>query len=132
LGRYGETVRTTENPISLATRQQAVRKSSEKFANCKNTPILPRISAVDGAYLALFRSFGAKDMGVSWHGMTDREKLETLHREMHRIETTLSALLCDLDATWNGMKETRSELGKINKEVATLRSLWPNRYTRAG
>jgi hypothetical protein len=71
-------------------------------------------------------------MDTFWHGMTDREKLDTLHRQMHRIEATLSALLSDLDATWNGMKETRSELGKINKEVATLRSLWPARYSRTG
>ncbi len=51
---------------------------------------------------------------------------------MNRIETTLSALLSELDVTWNAMKETRSELGKINKDVATLRSLWPQKYSRTG
>ncbi len=64
--------------------------------------------------------------------MTDREKLEIVHRDMNRIETTLSALLSELDVTWNAMKETRSELGKLSKDVATLRSLWPQKYSRTG
>jgi len=71
-------------------------------------------------------------MNVLWHDLTDREKLESLQRQMHRIEITLSALLADFDATWSGMKETRAELGRINKEVATLRSLWPSKYSKAG
>ncbi len=69
---------------------------------------------------------------MHWNNMTDREKLEVVHRDMNRIETTLSALLSELDVTWNAMKETRSELSKINKDVATLRSLWPQKYSRAG
>jgi hypothetical protein len=71
-------------------------------------------------------------MDTHWNNMTDREKLEVVHRDMNRIETTLSALLSELDVTWNAMKETRSELSKINKDVATLRSLWPQKYSRAG
>lgn len=71
-------------------------------------------------------------MNLLWHQMSDHEKLESLQRQMHRIEIMLSALLTDFDATWTGMQETRTELGKINKEVATLRSLWPNRYSKAG
>ena len=71
-------------------------------------------------------------MDMHWNNMTDREKLEVVHRDMNRIETTLSALLSELDVTWNAMKETRSELSKINKDVATLRSLWPQKYSRAG
>ena len=57
--------------------------------------------------------------------MTDRERLEIVRSDMHRIEAMLSALLSELDLTWNAMKETRTELGKITKDVATLRSLWP-------
>lgn len=64
--------------------------------------------------------------------MSDHEKLEFLQRQMHRIEITLSALLTDFDATWSGMQETKTALGKINKEVATLRSLWPGKYAKAG
>jgi len=71
-------------------------------------------------------------MNLLWHQMSDHEKLESLQRQMHRIEIMLSALLTDFDATWNGMQETRTELGKINKEVATLRSLWPQKYSKAG
>jgi len=69
---------------------------------------------------------------MHWNNMTDREKLEVVRRDMNRIETTLSALLSELDVTWNAMKETRSELSKLNKDVATLRSLWPQKYSRAG
>ena len=64
--------------------------------------------------------------------MTDHEKLESLQRQMHRLEIMLSALLTDFDATWSGMQETRTELGRINKEVATLRALWPQKYSKAG
>ena len=64
--------------------------------------------------------------------MTDRERLEIVRSDMHRIEATLSALLSELDVTWNAMKETRTELGKITKDVATLRSLWPQKYSRTG
>ena len=64
--------------------------------------------------------------------MTDREKLEIVRCDMNRIETTLSALLSELDVTWNAMKETRAGSGKINKDVATLRALWPQKYSRAG
>jgi hypothetical protein len=69
---------------------------------------------------------------MHWNNMTDSEKLELVRRDMNRIEKTLSALLSELDVTWNAMKETRSELGKINKEVATLRALWPQKYSRTG
>lgn len=71
-------------------------------------------------------------MNLLWHQMTDHEKLESLQRQMHRIEIMLSALLTDFDATWAGMQETKAELGRINKEVATLRSLWPSKYAKAG
>ena len=43
-----------------------------------------------------------------------------MRSDVHRIEATLSALLSELDVTWNAMKETRTELGKITKDVATL------------
>jgi hypothetical protein len=69
-------------------------------------------------------------MNMHWDHLTDRQKLDLVRRDMNRIETTLSALLSELDVTWNAMKETRSELGKINKDVATLRSLWPQKYSR--
>jgi hypothetical protein len=71
-------------------------------------------------------------MNMHWDNLTDRQKLDLVRRDMNRIETTLSALLSELDITWNAMKETRSELGKINKDVATLRSLWPQKYSRTG
>jgi hypothetical protein len=69
---------------------------------------------------------------MHWNRMTDREKMEIVRNDILRIEATLSALLSELDVTWSAMKETRSELGKITKDVATLRSLWPQRYSRTG
>ncbi|MFZ0524809.1 MAG: hypothetical protein WA776_01695 [Xanthobacteraceae bacterium] len=71
-------------------------------------------------------------MDVRWNIMTNRERLEIVRSDMHRIEAMLSALLSELDVTWNAMKETRTELGKITKDVATLRSLWPRKYSRTG
>jgi hypothetical protein len=79
--------------------------------------------------LKLFR---AKVMNSRWSSMTDREKLEIVRSDVHRLEATLSALLSELDVTWNAMKETRIEIGKITKDVATLRSLWPQKYSRTG
>lgn len=77
-------------------------------------------------------NFGIRAMDVRWNRMSDREKLEIVRSDVHRIEATLSALLSELDITWNAMKETRTELGKITKDVATLRSLWPRKYSRTG
>ena len=79
-----------------------------------------------------FGTFKAKAMNPRWHSMTDREKLDIVRSDVHRLEATLSALLSELDVTWNAMKETRIELGKITKDVATLRSLWPQKYSRTG
>ncbi|HUI15902.1 MAG TPA: hypothetical protein VL048_20775 [Xanthobacteraceae bacterium] len=76
--------------------------------------------------------FRAKVMNSRWSSMTDREKLEIVRSDVHRLEATLSALLSELDVTWNAMKETRIEIGKITKDVATLRSLWPQKYSRTG
>jgi len=77
-------------------------------------------------------NFRKRAMDARWNRMTDRERLEIVRSDMHRIEATLSALLSELDVTWNAMKETRTELGKITKDVATLRSLWPQKYSRTG
>jgi len=71
-------------------------------------------------------------MNVHWSDMSDHEKLESLQHQMHRLEIMLSALLTDFDATWAAMQETKAELGRINKDVATLRSLWPTKYAKAG
>ena len=71
-------------------------------------------------------------MDFRWTSMSDREKLEVVRSDVHRLEATLSALLSELDVTWNAMKETRIEIGKITKDVATLRSLWPQKYSRTG
>jgi len=75
---------------------------------------------------------GGKRMTKSWDNMTYHEKLEILAREMHRLHGALHALTCDLDETWDAMRETRSEVDRITKDVATLKSLWPRRYSRAG
>jgi len=71
-------------------------------------------------------------MTTSWNDMTDHEKLEILWRAMAQIHAAQNATTSDLDETWDALRATRSELGKITKDVATLRALWPKRYSRAG
>lgn len=66
-----------------------------------------------------------------WREMNTTEKLDALQREMAQITDALHALTSDLDATWAGMRETRAAVGKITKDVATLRALWPRRYSQA-
>jgi hypothetical protein len=71
----------------------------------------------------------------SWNDMTYHEKLETLRQDMARIHATVIALTRDQDETWDALKGTRSELGKIAKDVATLKALWPHpqkKYFRTG
>jgi GH18 family chitinase len=64
-------------------------------------------------------------MASDWDGMSSDEKLEILHRDMVRILAVLNELTYDLDGTWDFMRGAHSELGKINKDVATLKALWP-------
>lgn len=71
------------------------------------------------------RSEVMKGMANDWDGLTSDEKLEVLRRDMARILAVLSELTSDLDGTWDFMRGTTSELGKINKDVATLKALWP-------
>ncbi len=71
-------------------------------------------------------------MTTSWNDMTDDEKLKILGQAMVQIHAAQNALISDLDGTWDALTATRLELGKIAKEVATLRSLWPKKYSRAG
>jgi hypothetical protein len=70
-------------------------------------------------------------MGKPWHKMSPDEKIEILWRAIDRINTVQIALASDMDGTWDALRTTRSELGKITKDVATLRSLWPKNYSRA-
>jgi hypothetical protein len=71
-------------------------------------------------------------MTKSWDDMTGHEKLEILWRAMAQIHATQNALASDLEGTWDALKETKSELGRIAKDVGTLRALAPKRYSRAG
>ena len=93
----------------------------------RNFHLLPRGHAVRSAV-----GRGERRITKSWDNMTYHDKLEILRREMTRLHAALHAVTCDLDETWDAMRETRSEVDKITKDVATLRSLWPRRYSRAG
>jgi hypothetical protein len=80
------------------------------------------------------RSDEENGMALDWDDMTDREKLEVLRGGMARVLATLNALMSDVDETWDAMRGTTSELGKIAKDVGTLKSLWPypKKYSRTG
>jgi hypothetical protein len=71
-------------------------------------------------------------MADSWDDMFYSEKLDILARAMTQIQAAQTALTSDLDGTWEALRATRSELGKMAKEVATLRALWPKNYSRTG
>jgi hypothetical protein len=70
-------------------------------------------------------------MAKSWGEMTYHEKLETLRQEIARIHAAINALTRNEEETWEAMRGIRSELGKITKDVATLKALWPRNYSRA-
>jgi hypothetical protein len=70
-------------------------------------------------------------MVKSWGEMTYHEKLETLRQEITRLRGAISALTRNEDETWEGIRAIRSELAKITKDIATLKSLWPRNYSRA-
>lgn len=70
-------------------------------------------------------------MTLPWDKLTSHEKIEILRRELVQVRTTQHALASDLDGTWDALRETRAELGKFTKIVATLRALWPKNYSRA-
>jgi hypothetical protein len=74
-------------------------------------------------------------MAKSWDDMTYHEKLELLRQDMARIYAALSARARYEDETWEALKGTRSELGKITKDIATLKALWSypqKKYSRTG
>jgi hypothetical protein len=84
-------------------------------------------------------------MTKTWDSMTYNEKIETLRREMARfrtisgemanLEAKISVMISDFGETWNAMRDTRSELDKVKKDVGTLKALWPypqKKYSKAG
>jgi hypothetical protein len=88
-------------------------------------------------------------MTKSWEDMTHHEKLEMLRRTITQTHATQEAVKTEIDQVWNALRAARTafedttvevstlktlrfELGKILKEVATLRALWPKSYSRTG
>jgi hypothetical protein len=69
-------------------------------------------------------------MATNWDDMTYHEKLETLRRVLVEIHTLLTNRSFDEDETWDAMRGMRSELGKMSKDIATLKALWPKKYSR--
>jgi len=72
-------------------------------------------------------------------GMADEwddllSKIESLKQDMRRIVDAVTITAFDLDQTWEALKKAQLDLGRLNKEAATLRalSLDPRKYTRTG
>jgi hypothetical protein len=74
-------------------------------------------------------------MAKFWDEMTYHQKLEMLRQEMSRVHTFIGSLKRDQDETWEALRATRSEIGKITKDVATIKALWSDprkKYSRTG
>lgn len=71
-------------------------------------------------------------MTKSWDDMTYNQKLEALTRAVQEMHATQIKSISDQNETWEALRALRLEIGKIAKDVATLRSLWPKNYSRAG
>jgi septal ring factor EnvC (AmiA/AmiB activator) len=56
------------------------------------------------------------------------KEIESLKQEMRRIVDAITMTTSDLDQTWEAVRKAQSDLGRLNKQVATLKVLAP--YTR--
>jgi len=59
-------------------------------------------------------------------------EIDTLKQEMRRIVDAVTITASDLDQTWEALKKVQLDLGRLNKEAATLKALSPHarKYTR--
>jgi hypothetical protein len=62
------------------------------------------------------------------------EQIDSLKQDMRRIVDAITLTASDLDQTWEALRKAQSDLGRLNREVATLRALSPytRKYARTG
>jgi hypothetical protein len=62
------------------------------------------------------------------------KEIESLKQDMHRIADAIALIAADLDQAWEASRIAQSDLGRLNKQVATLRTLSPytRKYARTG
>jgi len=65
-------------------------------------------------------------MRKSWDDMTHHEKFEAMREDLLRLRALQHELTSELDTAWAAMREARSEIGRMDKEVATIRALSPH------
>jgi hypothetical protein len=62
------------------------------------------------------------------------KQIESLKQDMRRIADAITLTASDLDHTSEALKKAQSDLGRLNKQVATLRTLSPytKKYAQTG
>jgi len=65
-------------------------------------------------------------MRNSWERLTYQEKLEDMRQDLFRLRADLHGLRSELDKEWDAMRQMRSEIGRVDKEVGTIRALSPH------
>jgi len=61
----------------------------------------------------------------SWEDMTYHEKLENTRQDMLQLRADLYGLRSELEKEWEAMRDVRSLIGRVDKEVGTIRALSP-------
>jgi septal ring factor EnvC (AmiA/AmiB activator) len=74
----------------------------------------------------------SRSMADEWDDVL--KEIESLKQDMHRIVDAITLTASDLDQTWDALEKAQSDLGRLNKQVATLRALSPytKKYARIG
>jgi hypothetical protein len=74
----------------------------------------------------------SRSMADEWDDVL--KQIESLKQDMHRIADAIALTASDLDQTWEALRKAQSDLGRLNREVATLRALSPytRKYARIG
>jgi len=65
-------------------------------------------------------------MRKSWDEMTYNERLERMRQDLLQLRADFYALRSDLEKEWDAMREIRSVIGRVDKEVGTIRALSPH------
>jgi chromosome segregation ATPase len=74
----------------------------------------------------------SRSMAEEWDDVL--EQIDSLKQDMRRIVHAITLTASDLDQTWEALRKAQSDLGRLNREVATLRALSPytRKYARTG
>jgi len=66
----------------------------------------------------------------SWEDMTYHQKLENMRQDLLALRADLHGLRSELEKEWEAMRDIRSVIGRVDKEVGTIRALSPHLASR--